>query len=268
MTSVSSPPSVAVAATIASLDAAARQLARDLGLPALAPGTDPAGLAGTDFLLQLSADKLALRQTGRPAPGPVSVDFGSGGMRHRRRAAHNEMLGRAVGVRQRRALAVVDATAGLGRDGFVLADLGCHVVLSERNALVATLLASGLQRAANSGDDWLARVVARMQLWRGDCRTLPSALLAGADVLYLDPMFPPRDKSAGVKKEMVLLQKLLGESDNPAALLDWALQQDVARVVVKRPGRAGLLAGPEPSHAIRGKAVRYDVYVRRGLDAA
>ena len=45
----------------------------------------------------------------------------------------------------------------------------------------------------------------------------------------------------------------------------WALQQDVARVVVKRPPRAPRLAGIEPSHEISGKAVRYDVHVRRKL---
>lgn len=96
--------------------------------------------------------------------------------------------------------------------------------------------------------------------------------IGGIDVFdtspAIDPMFPPRDKSAAVKKEMALLQWLLesetGQSD-AAQLLAWALEQDVARVVVKRPARAQPLAGAAPSHCLQGKAVRFDVYVRRSL---
>jgi 16S rRNA (guanine1516-N2)-methyltransferase len=78
-------------------------------------------------------------------------------------------------------------------------------------------------------------------------------------------MFPDRDKRARVKKEMALFHDLLGAGDDADELLKWALQQDVARVVVKRPPKAPELAGRKPSHIISGKAVRYDVYVMHGL---
>jgi 16S rRNA (guanine1516-N2)-methyltransferase len=174
-----------------------------------------------------------------------------------------------VGVSARRRLQVVDATAGLGRDSFVLADMGCSVILCEREPVIAALLAQGLREAHGSGDDWLVRVTRDMNLAATDARELTHAQLASTDVIYLDPMFPPRDKSAAVKKEMALFHILLGSGgtqQDADALLLWAGAQDVSRVVVKRPPRAPFLAGKTPSHSVGGKAVRFDVYVRRALE--
>jgi 16S rRNA (guanine1516-N2)-methyltransferase len=244
----------------------ASRLVTRLNLPLLDAATDPATCLDYDALLVASADGLSLQRTGRAAPGPVSVDFGSARMRHRRGAGHNELLGRAVGVGKKPVLRVLDATAGLGRDSFVLADLGCQVLMSERVPLVSALLRSGLERARSSGDPWLQEVSGRMSLWEGEARDLPANRLSDIDVVYLDPMFPERGKSAAVKKEMALFQSLLEGSGRDAdQLLLWALDLGLARVVVKRPPRAGNLAGRQPSHAITGKSVRYDVYVKRKL---
>jgi 16S rRNA (guanine1516-N2)-methyltransferase len=219
-------------------------------------------------VLTVCGQVLALQQTGRLAPGPVSVDFGSDSMRHRRRSGHNELLGKAVGVSGRRRPHVLDATAGLGRDSFVLADMGCAVTLCEREPVVAAMLQHGLRAALLGGDEWLRQVVERMSLFAGDARSLAPQRLAPAEVIYLDPMFPARGKSAAVKKEMALFQLLLDDEAAPqdaARLLLWALAQDVARVVVKRPARAPVVAEQKPSHSVAGKAVRFDVYVRRAL---
>ena len=245
----------------------ARDLAGSLELPVLPPASQWQDLADWTALLVLDETRLALQQTGRGAPGPVTVEFGAAAMRHRRRSGHNELLGRAVGVGKKTGLRVLDATAGLGRDGFILADLGCEVLLCERSPIVCALLSSGMAAAAASGDTWLAQVLARMRLHAGDARELPRPALEAIDVIYLDPMFPARGKSAAVKKEMALFQRLLeqGEPADTDALWRWAMDCDVARVVVKRPARAPSLAASPPSHSIGGKAVRYDVYVHRGL---
>lgn len=189
-------------------------------------------------------------------------------MRYRRNSGATELLGKAVGQRKKSRLVVLDATAGLGRDAFVLAHLDCDVVLCEREPAIAELLRSGLDLASHSGDSGLAGIVQRMTLYSGDARHIDAQRLAGIDVIYLDPMFPPRGKSAAVKKEMTLFHDLLQHACEPQdadALLMWALEQDVARVVVKRPARAPSLALRQPSHSISGKAVRYDVYVHRAL---
>lgn len=240
----------------------ASALAASLGLPVI-----PAAEQGVAYhlLLLVEGDALSLQATGDGRTGPIRADFGDSGMRYRRRGGHNELLGRAVGVGKRPGLTVLDGTAGLGRDGFVLADLGCRVHLYERHPLLFELLQAGLNAARAGPDPWLADVAARMTLYPGDVTaSRPRAL--GCDVIYLDPMFPQRHKSAAVKKEMALFQQLLGEgADDADSLLDWALRQRVARVVVKRPARAASLAGVKPSHSINGKAVRFDVHVLHAL---
>jgi len=257
-----------IAATAADEDCAAR-LALRLGLPLLATGMDPVGCAQANAVLIVSGQSLlSLQQTGRGAPGPVVVDFGSASMRHRSRSGTSELLGKAVGRGKKSLLRILDATAGLGRDAFVLADLGCEVDLYEREPVVVELLRSGLDRAAGNDDPRLAGVIQRMRLYPGDARKIAVPRLQGVDVIYLDPMFPARTKSAAVKKEMALFQVLLKSSADPRdadALLLWALGQDTARVVVKRPAKAPPLAGMAPSHCISGKSVRYDVYVQRKL---
>lgn len=269
MTGLASRPSLAILAAIGEDAAAAEQLAQQLGLPLLPATFPPEHCEDYDAVLIVSGSTLSLRQTGR-GPGPVVVEFGSAAMRHRRRSGHNELLGRAVGVGKKPGLRVLDTTAGLGRDSFVLADLGCEVLLCEREPVIATMLRWGMASAATSGDSWLMEVMARMTLIEGDARGFVATSTTPVDVIYLDPMFPQRDKSAAVKKEMALFQRLLETADAEAdadQLLLWALQQNVARVVVKRPPRAPRLAMRQPSHSVGGKAVRYDVYVHRGLVA-
>jgi 16S rRNA (guanine1516-N2)-methyltransferase len=246
----------------------AAELAQRLELPLLERGTDPGKCHTFNALLVVGRGQLSLHSTGHGAPGPVVVDFGSAGMRHRRIAGARELLGKAVGQGKKPLLRVLDATAGLGTDAFVLADLGCELLLCEREPVIAELLRAGMKAAASSGDPWLQSVVQRMTLQVGDARELLQVHVEAIDVIYLDPMFPPRRKSAAVKKEMALFQRLLDHSNDPQdadALLDWAQMQDVARVVVKRPAKAPEVAGLRPSHAIFGKSVRYDVYVHRKL---
>ncbi len=257
-----------MAAADTSCEAEARVLADKLGLKLLSTGISPAFLSQPDAVLFTSVAGLYLQRTGKGAPGPVSASFGSAAMRHRRRAGQNEMLGRAVGVGKKPQLKVVDATAGLGRDSFILADLGCDLKLCERHPLISELLASGLLQARASSDEWLRQVSFRMELFPGDARLMDDTEMSEVDVIYLDPMFPSRSKSASVKKEMALFQILLDIDEAPtdaAELLPWALVQDVARVVVKRPSKAPPLADGIPSHVISGKSIRYDVYVLRAL---
>lgn len=259
------PGRVAIAPLAAADQLAADTLAQAINLPALPANTSHDTLTDYAVLLVVSPEGPYLQLTGPGAPGPVGVEFGSGAMRYRRRACNNELLGRAVGVGKKPSLRVIDATAGLGRDSFVLADLGCAVTLCERHPVLQSLLESGIARARGGDDPWLAEVAGRLQLNKSDAREANDASIAAADVIYLDPMFPGREKSAAVKKDLATLQVLLGPQDDGDELLEWALSQAVARVVVKRPPRAQALAGVEPSHCISGKAVRYDVHVLRGL---
>lgn len=256
---------LALLATTAADEKCAARLAQRLGLRRLATGSSPASCTQVPFLLVVNDGALALQQTGKGAPGPISADFGSAALRYRRLGS-TELLGKAVGHSRHRSLLILDATAGLGRDAYILAGLGNTVRLCERDPVVLELLRAGLAAAGEGLDDGVRDVALRMSLHPGDVRELGDSGMQGVDVIYLDPMFPVRTKTAAVKKEMAALQRVLGNSEAPGeadSLLRWALERGAARVVVKRPARAPGLAGARPSHSVKGKSVRYDVYIAR-----
>lgn len=218
--------------------------------------------------LFFDGERLTLREQGDNAPGPVYVDFVGGAVGHRLRfgGGRGQSIAKAVGLKGGKTPSVVDATAGLGRDAFVLASLGCHVTLLERSEDVYALLEDGLRRATEDSEigPWISE---RMQLIHADAIGWMNQLAEEdfPDVVYLDPMFPHKQKSALVKKEMRLFQKLLGFDDSADELLEAALRIATKRVVVKRPDYAPFLGEKKPSMQIKGKKHRFDVYVLAGM---
>ena len=178
-----------------------------------------------------------------------------------------ELLVKAARCRGVEAPVAIDATAGFGEDSLLLAAAGFTVDLYERDPVIAALLADGLARAAV--DPALADAVSRMHLHAGDSlegmRALAGRIAAGEcpapDVVYLDPMFPGRTKSAAVKKKFQLLHHLEQPCADEAELLDAARSVCPRKIVIKRPIKGPLLAGAKPSYQLAGKAVRYDVIV-------
>lgn len=234
----------------------AKQTALDWGLEYQA--SLDSGLALIQQELQLE-----LRQLDEPKVGAVLVDFASDALTFRRLhgGGKKEAIAKAVGLKGQDSLKVLDATAGLGRDAFVLASLGCKVDMIERSPIVAALLADGLRRAKQELNlsQWLNQ---RMSLHHGVAVDLLSNWQhEQPDVVYLDPMFPHRKKSAAVKKEMRLFQQLLGPDEDANLLLEPALALAKKRVVVKRPSGAPYLADKKPQIEMQGKANRFDVYL-------
>jgi len=239
-------------------EAQAEQWAERLGLPR--------EVADGEFALQVGEQGLQLQQLGPDAPGPVRVDFVEGGAAHRRLygGGSGQMIAKAVGVAQGVRPRVLDATAGLGKDAFVLASLGCEMSLIERQPLIGALLEDGLARGAE--DFEVAPIVARMKLLKGNSIEVMQNWEGEApQVIYLDPMFPHREKTALVKKEMRLFRPLVGDDPDAPALLQAALALATHRVVVKRPRKAPCIEGPKPSHALDGKSSRYDIYPKQAL---
>ncbi|MCH8543503.1 MAG: class I SAM-dependent methyltransferase [Alcanivorax sp.] len=216
-----------------------------------------AAAAGIALVMGYRDGMLSLwRPEGREKP--LAVDFGAGRMGYRLAAerARHERLVRAVGKQKG---LLVDATAGLGRDAALLARAGWQLILLERQPLLHAMLADALRRDAEMGQ--------RMQPLRVDSLTwLQQRLhsdLPRPEVICLDPMFPERDKSAAIKKDLAWLQQLCGGTSEgeEIALLAAARALAGKRVVVKRPLRAPPLGGVAPSHALPGKTVRFDVYL-------
>ena len=221
-----------------------------------------------EFALQVGRQGLQFVELGRDAAGPVRVDFVDGVVAHRRLfgGGNGQMIARAVGIQPGVRPLLVDATAGLGRDAFVLARLGCAVTLIERQPLIAALLEDGLRRALM--DPEVGPTVAQMRLLCGNAIDLLGAWDGEPpQVIYLDPMFPPRDKCASAKKEMRLFRPLAGADDDAPALLAAALALATHRVVVKRARKAPAIAGESPGYALEGKSSRFDIYPKKSLKA-
>ncbi|MDX1656709.1 MAG: class I SAM-dependent methyltransferase [Candidatus Competibacteraceae bacterium] len=249
--------SLAVAFRQPDLAFRAEALALELDLPLTFPGDHR-----FTHLLMVTPERLELQTTGPAAPGPVAVDFMAGRMDWRRRhgGGRNQPLGRAVGLKGGTAPRVLDPTAGLGRDGFVLAWLGCRVQLVERSPIIAALLTDALERVERD-PELGALVAARLSLIVGDGQQVMRSGFERPEVVYLDPMYPHRTKTALVKKEMRLLRSLVGGDPDAPDLLAAALDCATRRVVVKRPKGAPSLEGPKRSLTIEAKNTRFDIYL-------
>jgi len=245
----------------------AEQFCKDFDLT-LARGS---ALPDRGFHLCLDFSGLSLRSGENPKV-QVQVNFSEGAVAHRRRfgGGMGQGIAKAIGISPQYKPSVIDATAGLGRDSFVLATLGCEVTACERQPVVAALLADGLQRAQS--DNEIADIIGRIHfqyaasqdfLAVGEPITKIAETTCLADVIYLDPMFDHNPKqTAQVKKDMQAFRDVVGQDTDADDLLEPAWQAARCRVVVKRARKAEPLAGRVPTYSLTGKANRFDVYVK------
>ena len=191
----------------------------------------------------------------------LKCDFLQGAVNHRLRfgGGRGQHLPKAVGLKGGQPPTIIDATAGLGRDAFLLASLGSQVILIERSDIIHELLAAGMDAARQAGGQH-KDIMDRMTLIHGDSITLLPHMQA--DVVLVDPMHPLRQKSALVKAEMRAIRDIVGGDEDQQLLIETALAMATKRVVLKWPAKAAPLTGLRPaSHQIIGKSIRYDVFM-------
>ncbi|WP_051278051.1 class I SAM-dependent methyltransferase [Solimonas flava] len=219
------------------------------------PGPEARGFS---FALERGSSGLELHARHHPEFKPVRCDWTDAELTRRVAAGKKQLLPRAIGLHKHPQAEVLDATAGLGRDGFTLAALGARVTMAERQPLFAALLEDARTRAL--ADPHWHEAAARIELIAGDAVAL---MRSGRrwDVVHLDPMYPHRGKQALPQKEMQLLRELTGSDPDASALLAPALACARLRVVVKRPSAAPFLADRKPAFQISGTQARYDVYL-------
>lgn len=203
----------------------------------------------------------------------VHIDFLSGNLAHRQQfgGGRGQSIAKAIGLKQGMPPpTVLDATAGLAKDAFVLACLGCPVTLIERSAIIVELIRDAIERAEE--DQHFKSIIKTgfnviqdssihylHELAEQSDSGNPDAIYP--DVIYLDPMYPDRKKSASVKKNMQILQTLLGKDEDTTELLDAALNVAKKRVVVKRPKGSTNLSAINPTYQVNSKKTRYDIYI-------
>ena len=191
----------------------------------------------------------------------LKIDFVTGAVGHRLRCGggRGQDLSHAMGLRGGKTPMIVDATAGLGRDSFLLASLGAQVILIERSEKMHALLVEGMNRAENEGGEF-REIIGRMSLMKGDAKDLIPEL--PGEAILIDPMHPPRQKSALVKQELRQVREIVGTDDDAADLVRIALAHAYNRVVLKWPAKADPIDGLKAcTHQILGKTTRYDVFM-------
>ena len=234
-----------------------------LGLSELPEGS------GESFpFLSFLNGRLCLTEKAGQSANPTCVDFSDPALLYRLQTSGKQQgLAKAVGLNKFTNLRVLDGTAGLGRDSFILAGLGCSVTLLERQPIVHALLEDGFSRV-EFDDERVRSVVKKMKLHHADSADWFKSILAGKeekpDVIYLDPMFPQRQKSARVKKDIASLQHILGVDEDLLKVLALAKRCAKKRIVVKRPtGKTNdlLYSTLKPAFEISGKSVHFDVFL-------
>ncbi|MGR5178811.1 class I SAM-dependent methyltransferase [Vibrio parahaemolyticus] len=228
----------------------------------------------SEFALVLTEERLELRKLDEPKLGAIYVDLAGGAVAHRRKfgGGKGQAIAKAAGLNKGATPTVLDGTAGLGRDAFVLASLGCKVQMVERHPVVAALLDDGLERAKQDAEigEWVSERLSLLHASSLDAlgQLADDNAFIKPDVVYLDPMYPHpenKKKSALVKKEMRVFQSLVGADTDADGLLVPALKLATKRVVVKRPDYANWLDDKKPTMAIETKKNRFDVYVNASM---
>ena len=168
-------------------------------------------------------------------------------------------LAKAVGFKFNKNRTIIDATAGLGYDAFILASLGANVTLIERSEKIYDLLKSAISEAKLYGGE-ISKIVNRMNLLFGDSKDILPNITP--EVILIDTMYKERKKSALVKNDMRLVREVVGSDSDHVELINVALNNASKRVVIKQPRYAETLDNIKGcSHQILGKTIRYDVYV-------
>jgi 16S rRNA (guanine1516-N2)-methyltransferase len=168
-------------------------------------------------------------------------------------------LAKAVGMKFNKNRTIIDATAGLGYDAFILASLGANVTLIERSEKIHGLLKDGISEAMLYGGE-ISKIVDRMNLLFGDSKDILPSI--SPEVVLIDTMYKDRKKSALVKNNMRLVREVVGSDPDYIDLINVALNCASKRVVIKQPRYAEPLKDIKAcSHQILGKTIRYDVYI-------
>lgn len=215
----------------------------------------------SSMALMINSNSLELYDRKNLQKGSVKVDFTSKKNNYRCHSLtrKNEILSKVVGIKKFYYPFVLDVTAGLGNDAFILSFLGCHVVMIERHPVIAALLQDGLHRGYKDKTigKWLKK---RLHFIFNNSINMLQMSITQPDVIYLDPMYPFNKKKCLPKKNMQFFRKLIGYDNDAENLLNMSRKLAKKRIIVKRPRYAKALSPEKVNFIITSKNHRFDVY--------
>lgn len=189
---------------------------------------------------------------------PWQIDFLDKSLQRRQHVAAKSALAKAMGYPKTKNKTMIDMTAGLGRDAFLLASLGYKVILCEQSPILVALLCDAFRRADNVSA--ISSIVSHMQLYCGNSVDYVNQYATQADIIYCDPMFPKTQSTAKVKKDMQIVRLINAEEkSSDDELIRAAISYKDKRIVIKRPRLGGELESHKPHHQILSDTYRFDV---------
>ncbi len=171
----------------------------------------------------------------------------------------HELIVKAAKIKDRGNLDIVDMTAGMGEDSLLLAASGHRVTLLEKDPVIAELLRDTVKRAGSFSG--LSEAVARMTVVCADSKEYLEKKDVHPDIVYLDPMFPEKEKNSLTKKKFQLIHLLEKPCSDEEEMLKAAVDSKPLRIIIKRPLKGPWLGDKKPSFSLTGKTIRYDCLV-------
>ncbi len=178
------------------------------------------------------------------------IDFKNDKLNYHKKKASlkSELISKAVGS-GRMGMRVFDLTAGLAIDSIFLAQMGYQVEALERNALIYLCLQNALQNETE----------VHLKIHFGEALEWVQNNKIETDIIYFDPMFPQKKKSALPRQEMLFFKEMVGsDADAENVFTEILNLKKIKRIVVKRPLSAP--AFKKPNGQLAGKLIRYDIY--------
>lgn len=187
--------------------------------------------------------------------GNMCFDFADLQSYHARQnyAISREPLAKALGIKGNIHPLVWDTTCGTGKDSLLIHFFGAKLHAFERHPAVYLLLMDAKRRC--DLDFEISFADASRFILDSNQEIRP-------DVIYYDPMYPEKlgsKKSALPRKEMRIFKEIVGDDNDSADFLEWALKTAKERVVVKRSLNAPFIKA-NPTASYEGKSTRYDMY--------
>jgi 16S rRNA (guanine1516-N2)-methyltransferase len=211
-----------------------------------------------EFFLYYDKEDLLLKFFYNKEKGSLYFDLKKELSSHRQKnySLKEEPLAKSLAIKKSDSNKMIwDATAGTGKDLMLIKHfvLGTNtkMIAFERNPLIYLLLFNGLFHAG----------ITEVKLIYADSLDVfaKKAEVAKPDIIYYDPMYPEKKKSALPRKEMQIFKELIGPDLDTQNFLQHfrAIAKD--RVVVKRSLMAEMIA-PDATASYKGKSTRYDMY--------
>ena len=183
-----------------------------------------------------------------------SIDFNADKKNYRKKkgSLKSELISKAMGS-GKYGFKVLDLSAGLGIDALFLSQMGYEVTAVERNSIIYLALKTAQEQLSESD-------AKKVKFFHDSALDFLNSSKDNYDIIYFDPMFPEKKKSALSKQEMILFRNLVGTDGDASEVIDFVLKSKKAkRFVLKRPLKAPPLK-QKPEFSFLGKLIRFDIY--------